>query len=264
MTPPLSRRGLLAATGVSVAAAGLGYTAHASEAGAEWRQRWAPDPDADGLDAFEGIEDDRAGSHPEGKPHITVADGCYRFEMHMQDVDTHTDRQRQEVKGMRAPAGGDYLVIEPGSTWRLNYQVYVPETLLATKTFTHITQLYSPKIGPAMMVSLRRVGGVETMELKDHPQDILVARTELVPLKERWIDIELEILAGDAPDGAVRWVVRDGDSTVLDVSKDGLGTCLDGVRIRPKWGIYRSLGDDSGSLRDCHLLLRDMRAYERV
>lgn len=263
----ISRRGLLAATGMTVAAAGLAYTAaEASAVGAEaeWKRRWAPEPGADGLDAFEGVEDDRANSHPQAKPHIYVSDGVFRFDMHMQDRDSHTDRQRNEVKGMRTPAGGDFLVIEPGSTWRLNYQVYIPEELKATKTFTHITQLYSPKIGPAMMISLRRVGGVETMELKDHRQDILVGRTDLAPLKERWLGIELEIEAGDAPDGAVRWKVTDGDTTVLDVRRDGLGTCLEGVRIRPKWGIYRSLGDDSGSLRDCHLLIRGMRAYERV
>ncbi|ADD41636.1 hypothetical protein [Stackebrandtia nassauensis] len=266
MSASISRRSLLAATGVTVAAAGLAYTtAEASTVGkAEWQERWAPDPGSDGLDAFEGVEDDRADSHPDGQPHIYVEDDAYRFNMHMEDVDSHTDRQRQEVKGMRTPAGGDFLVIEPGSTWRLNYQVFIPETLLATKTFTHITQLYSPKIGPAMMISLRRVDGVETMELKDHPQDILVERTELAPLKERWIDIELEILAGDAPDGAVRWVVKDGSQTIVDVSKDGLGTSLEGVRIRPKWGIYRSLEDDTGSLRDCHLLMRGMRAYEQV
>jgi hypothetical protein len=34
--------------------------------------------------------------------------------------------------------------------------------------------------------------------------------------------------------------------------------------VRPKWGIYRSLGDTSGSLHNCYLLLRNLRAYKQV
>ena len=33
-------------------------------------------------------------------------------------------------------------------------------------------------------------------------------------------------------------------------------------RLRPKWGIYRSLGDTSGSLQNCYLLLRNLKAYK--
>ncbi|MFC7617715.1 hypothetical protein ACFQV2_34235 [Actinokineospora soli] len=40
---------------------------------------------------------------PAGAPHIKVEVDTYRFTMHMVDRDTHTDRQRQEVKGMRSP-----------------------------------------------------------------------------------------------------------------------------------------------------------------
>ena len=50
--------------------------------------------------------------------------------------------------------------------------------------------------------------------------------------------------------------------TVLDASKTNVDLFL-ADRVRPKWGIYRSLGDKSGSLRDCFLLLDNMRAYKR-
>ena len=66
---------------------------------------------------------------------------------------------------------------------------------------------------------------------------------------------------GDAPDGRLRWVVRNGASTVIDTTRTGVDTWLED-RVRPKWGIYRSLGDTSGSLQDCYLLLRNLRAYE--
>lgn len=263
----VSRRHLIAgaagAAGV-LATAGIARSALAESAPrAQWRNRWSPDPDTDGLDAFEGVEDDHADSHPEGQPHIYVEDGAYRFNMHTQDRDSATDRQRQEVKGMRSPTGGDHLVLDRGQTWRLQHQVFIPESLQATTTFTHIMQLFTPDVGPAMMISLRRVGGKETIEFKDHPQGIVVGRADLVPLKEHWIDLTLELTVNDAPDGAARWVIRDGDTTVLDVRKDGLGVTVGG-RCRPKWGIYRSLGDESGSLHDTHLLVRGMRADQRV
>jgi chitin-binding protein len=34
-----------------------------------------------------------------------------------------------------------------------------------------------------------------------------------------------------------------------------------GDRVRPKWGIYRSLSDRA-NLRDCYLLINRMRAYQ--
>jgi hypothetical protein len=35
------------------------------------------------------------------------------------------------------------------------------------------------------------------------------------------------------------------------------------IGVRPTWGIYRSLGDTSGALRDCFPLLDNMRAYQK-
>jgi chitin-binding protein len=245
--------------------AGAGVAAGDPTAQASWQLRWSPDPTRDGLAAFEGVEDDRCNSHPAGQPHIYVADGNYRFNMHLVDRDCSTDRQRQEVKGMRSPAGGDYVVMGQGQTWRFTQQMYVPSSLKATTTFTHIMQLKRPGTGtgPIMVISLRRVSGRETIELKEFSSNILVGRTDLGPLKNKWIDIEFEVRINDAPNGWARWVVRDGSTTVLDVNRSGLDTWL-GDRVRPKWGIYRSLGDTSGSLQDCYLLYRNMRAYQMV
>jgi chitin-binding protein len=75
--------------------------------------------------------------------------------------------------------------------------------------------------------------------------------------------MELELTIGDKPNGKVRWVLRDGTRTVTDVTKSGLDTWVED-RVRPKWGIYRSLGDTSGSLQDCFLLTRAMRAFQLV
>ncbi|GLZ29339.1 hypothetical protein Lesp02_15290 [Lentzea sp. NBRC 105346] len=257
------RRRLLTTLCGSLLLAGLTLAQPTAAAQAAWQLRWAPEASTDGLDAFEGVEDDRANSHPEGQPHIFVQDNNFRFNMHMVDRDSSTDRQRQEVKGMRSPAGGDYLSLLKGQTWRFTQSMFIPSSLKATTTFTHIMQMKMPgtDTAPIVVMSLRRYSGVPKIELKVVGSNTLVGAVDLDPLQNRWVDVEFEMKIDDAPNGWVRWVVRNGTSTVIDASKSGVDTWLDD-RVRPKWGIYRSLGDTSGSLQDCYLLLTNMRAYQ--
>ncbi|XVV05672.1 Tat pathway signal sequence domain protein [Actinosynnema sp. CA-248983] len=221
---------------------------------ATWRQKWA----AQGMSAFESVEDDRADSHP-GVTHIYMQGTDYRFDMHTQDRDTSTDRQRNEVAGMRT--NGANVNIYKGETWRFRYSMFIPSSLQATTTFTHIMQTKMPGVGsaPVTVMSLRRTNGVQKIEFKVVEGNVLVGNTDLVPLHNRWIDTVVEIGVGDGTSGRVRWIVRSGGATVLDKTRTGVDTWL-GDRLRPKWGIYRSLGDTSGSLKNCHLLLRDLRA----
>ncbi|MGN9779328.1 carbohydrate-binding protein [Micromonospora sp. H33] len=255
----MRRRTLIAAAGVAAAApviASQGAQADVSALGT-WQLRWAPEASQHGLGAFEGVEDDRADSHPAGQPHIFVEGNNYRFNMHMIDRDSMTDRQRQEVKGMRW--NGGYLNLLRGERWRLTHEMYIPTSLKATTTFTHIMQTKAPGTGtsPMLVMSLRRHGSVPRIEFKATSGDVLVGAVDLSPLHNRWIDVEVEMLIGDA--GQVRWVLRDGTTTLIDVTRN-VDTWLED-RVRPKWGIYRSLGDTSGSLQDCYLLIRNMRAY---
>jgi hypothetical protein len=226
-----------------------------------WQPRWAPEASVDGLNAFETIEDDRANSHKAGQPHIVVDGNNYRFTMHTVDRDIKTDRQRQEVRGMRT-AGHDLILLK-GSTWRFTQSMYIPSSLKATTRFTHIMQTKAPGTGtlPMLTMSLQRAGSVPKIQLHVTQGNVTVGSTNLAPLQDRWIDVELEMTIGDAPNGKLRWVLRNGASTVIDVTRTGLDTWLDD-RVRPKWGIYRSLGDSSGSLQNCYLLLTRMRAYE--
>ncbi len=228
---------------------------------AGWTLVWSPEAARDGLGAFEGVEDDRAGSEP-GVKHIYVQGDDFRFDMHMVQRDTSPDRQRNEVKGMRS--GGKVLTMSLGETWRFAYSMFIPRSLQATTTFTHIMQLKMPGSGsaPILVMSLRRSGGVPTIEVKVFGSNTLVGRAALAPLQDRWIDTELEVRIGNAPDGYVRWKLTAGSSTVVDAAQSNVDTWLDD-RVRPKWGIYRSLGDTSGSLQDCYLLLTRMRAYRK-
>ncbi|MET7454273.1 heparin lyase I family protein [Streptomyces sp. NPDC005574] len=257
-----SRRRVLGAAlgGAAGAAAGLpaATTAHA----ASWQQKWAPSASGDGLGAFETIEDDRADSHPAAHPHIYATGNNWRFNMHTVDRDTSTDRQRQEVTGLRT-SGSSYLKWTEGQTWRLTYSMYIPSSLKATTTFTHIMQMKQPGSGtsPIVVQSLRRVNGRQTVELKLAIADILVGRTDLDPLHDKWTDVDFQIKIGNGSTGSVRWILKSGGSTVVDASKTGVDTFL-ADRVRPKWGIYRSLGDTSGSLQDTYLLLTGLRGYQ--
>ncbi|WP_344592145.1 heparin lyase I family protein [Actinomadura vinacea] len=227
---------------------------------ASWTLKWNPEANRDGLDAFEGIEDDRADSHS-GVKHIYTQGNNFRFDMHNRDRDG-SDRQRNEVKGMRQPAGGSYLVMRNGETWRFTWRLFIPNSLKSTTTFTHIMQMKAPGSGgPIVVQSLRRVNGEQTIELQAALTGTIVGRTDLEPLHDKWIDIDFEMKIGNAPDGRIRWIVRDGSRTVIDASKSGLDTWLED-RVRPKWGIYRSINDTSGSLRDSYMLTTNMRGYQ--
>ncbi|OIK07874.1 heparin lyase I family protein [Streptomyces monashensis] len=260
-----SRRGVLgAALGGAVAAAtGLppGLPATAAHA-ASWQLKWSPSARTDGLGAFETVEDDRAHSHPAGHPHIFATGDNWRFTMHTVDRDTSTDRQRQEVTGLRTGADS-YLKWTEGQTWRITYSMYIPSTLKATTTFTHIMQMKQPGSGtsPIVVQSLRRQNGKQTIELRLAVDDILVGSTDLDPLHDTWTDVDFQITVGSGSAGSVRWILKNGSTTVIDTTRSGVDTFL-ADRVRPKWGIYRSLGDTSGSLENTYLLLTNLRGYQ--
>ncbi|MGW5664738.1 polysaccharide lyase [Streptomyces sp. NPDC003758] len=256
-----TRRTLLNAALGGTAAAAVGLPTATARA-ASWRLKWSPSARDDGLGAFETVEDDRADSHPAGHPHIFATGDNWRFNMHTVDRDTSTDRQRQEVTGLRT-GSSSYLKWTEGQTWRITYSMYIPGSLKATTTFTHIMQMKQPGTGtsPIVVQSLRRVNGVQTIELKLAIDDILVGRTNLEPLHDKWTDVDFQIKVGDGSSGSVRWILKSGSTTVIDKSKTGVDTFL-ADRVRPKWGIYRSLGDTSGSLQDTYLLITDLRGYQ--
>ncbi|SEE75108.1 chitin-binding protein [Streptomyces sp. 3213] len=266
------RRAVLGAAlgGAAGAAVGLPAAgpAHATPApaarAASWQQKWAPTASGDGLGAFETVEDDRADSHPAGLPHIYATGDNWRFTMHTVDRDTSTDRQRQEVTGLRT-GSSSYLKWTQGQTWRITYSMYIPSSLKATTTFTHIMQMKQPGNGtsPIVVQSLRRVNGVQTIELNLPIAGVLVGRTALDPLHDRWTDVDFQLKVGNGMAGSVRWILKSGSTTVIDESRTGVDTFL-ADRVRPKWGIYRSLGDTSGSLQDTYLLLTDLRGYQLV
>jgi hypothetical protein len=218
---------------------------------------WSPDPLKDGLRGFEGVEDDRAHSHP-GVKHIYVKDGAYHWDIHRVDRDTSRDRQRNEVKGMQAGKGP--LTMGKGETWRFTYELFIPSTLHATSHFTHIHQLKRPGGGSAPLVtmSLRRNGRTEQLALRAFASGGDIGATALAPLRDHWVGVDLTYLIGDR--GSARFVLTDGGRTVVNAVRNNIDIWL-GDRIRPKWGIYRSVQSAPADLCDAFMRIRNFKAY---
>jgi chitin-binding protein len=256
------RRALLGSLGLTAVGAAIGgpvLAARLADAAAHKpvppkpANLWVPAIHDDGLKIFESVEDDRAHSHP-GVKHIYPAGDAIRFDMHLCDRDSSRDRQRNEAVGMRQ--NGALLKMLPGQTWKLAWDLYIPAALRATNSFTHIHQLKMPGSGsaPIFVMSLRLSRGKPTIETQVAYKGIHVGDTPLEPLHDKWIRTEFEYGIGNS--GHVRWTLKDGAQTVLDVTRTNVDLFIDD-RTRPKWGIYRSLRDPA-NLRDCYLLIRNV------
>ncbi|RZQ62809.1 hypothetical protein [Amycolatopsis suaedae] len=261
MNQPIDRRRALALGAAGAGALALGGLTVPSAQAASWVLKWSPDPARDGLNAFEGLEDDRAGSHP-GVKHIYVQDGVYRFDMHTRDRDG-SDRQRNESKGMRA--NGQVLKINKDTTWRISYQAYWPSSLTATTRFTHIMQMKVQDVGgPLWTLTPRMKSGrprLTVLTLRDNDANTEHDLTDYAPLQNRWIGVEFEFKAANSG-GFLRMVLRDGATTVVDRRTTAVDLWRDKNYLRPKWGIYRSI--ESSGLQNTYQLIRDYKAYQYV
>ncbi len=252
--------GVVAAAELTLAgASGAQVHAQAKPAGSSWRLVWSPQASKDGLGAFEGVEDDRAGSDP-GHKHIYVQGNDFRFDMPLRERDSSPDRQRNEVKGLRS--GGTVLTLDKGQTWRLQWSIYIPSTLKATTSFTHIMQLKAPGTGsaPILTVDLRKVNGVPKIQVDEFLSNVVFGTADLTPLQNTWITATLEFRIGDKPNGYVTWTLASGGRTVVTATRTGVDTFLTD-RVRPKWGIYRSV-KDKADLMTTYMLITDMKAWE--
>jgi hypothetical protein len=226
---------------------------------------WSPDPATDGLKAFEGIEADRAGLHP-GRKYVYVEGDHYRFDIYRNDRDSTGggDRQRTESKGMVTK--GKTLAMHNNETWKITYEMFMPSTLHGTSHFTHIFQLKTPKTndGPWVTLDLGRSGSKETFRARAYlTSGPDIASTDLAPLREKWITIEWTFTFG--PKATAGFVCRNGSGASAPIVTQGRRTGVNipdqGDRVRPKWGIYRSVQSASSDIIDTHLLFRNYNAY---
>ncbi|GLZ33630.1 hypothetical protein Lesp02_58180 [Lentzea sp. NBRC 105346] len=259
----LSRRDAVKMGAGAVLLGGLASTARPAYADpviqAGWALKWSPDPAKDGLQAFEGLEDDRAGSH-KGVKHIYVEGDHWRFDMHTRDRDG-SDRQRNESKGMRS--GGSVHKINKDETWKITWQAFWPSALTATTKFTHIHQMKVQDVGgPLWTITPRMKGGTPTLTiltLRDNDANTEHTLGSYSALQNKWIDIELDFKASNSG-GHLHWVIKDAGKVVVDGRTTAVDLWRDKNYLRPKWGIYRSLG--SSGLRDCYQLIRNYKGYK--
>ncbi len=227
-----------------------------------WQLRWYPIPILQGLKAFEGLEDDRRIAHGEGAPHVYQQGNAYRFDSHLVDRDG-SDRMRAEVRGMRN-FQGQQLEIRKDETWRISYQMYIPDTLDATGQFTHIWQMKTADTSPPVaQLTLPIRNGVPKIEARYWDLDSNVypfATADLEPLQNKWITTTLEFKSAD--DGYFRWVLREGNRTIVDARVDHIDLWWSDEQYnRPKWGVYRSIR--STGLQDTYLLVRNLQAWQQ-
>jgi hypothetical protein len=229
--------------------------------------RWSPSA-SEGKGAFEGLEmPDSNGVHP-GATHFSVAQDAFRIDQHYNppgaiDYDGKVqDRLRCEVKGTRA--NGTNLQMLNGQTWRLRWSLYVPASLKGSTRFHHIWQLKhidtagSSSYGPVLTISLINQSGVEKIKLD------VFGVTSTTPVKlihDRWLTTEVTFKIAPGTGGNVRWKLWDGATLLADETKSGISTWpANAARLRPKWGIYRSLGD-LNAIQTTYILLSNMKGY---
>jgi chitin-binding protein len=86
-------------------------------------------------------------------------------------------------------------------------------------------------------------------------------------LQNTWIQSSVTFTVGATPRGSVGWILRDQNGAVLvNNTVTGVGTFVasEGDRVRPKWGIYRSLDSNHAELVPCAMYLDNLRGYQKA
>jgi hypothetical protein len=226
------------------------------------------------------------GNHP-GVKHITqVFDSelnryAFAFTIHVEeDGDKEygqTDRQRVEIKtDAKSPANmqGTY-----GENHIYKWKFKIPAGIKATKEFTHIFQI-KPAGGddslPMNTLTIRKLAnGKEQVELihvqgKDIDANQYNHNLAIVSLSDftgEWVDATVNATFTDTGAYSCK-IVRLRDSKVLiDCERESMDLWREGTEIvRPKFGIYRSIGKDGSlksQLKDETLLFADFEIIEK-
>ncbi|MBO1330734.1 hypothetical protein [Streptomyces sp. VRA16 Mangrove soil] len=228
---------------------------------------WYPDEVADGLNAFEGLEADRVGAHPERTYALVENSDHYRLNIWADDLDSTGggDRQRTEVKGM--VQDGTAIEMHDGETWRIAYEMWIPTSLHGTSHFTHIFQTKTPATndGPWLTVDLTRDSdGTERLRARAYANSgsPTIASCALAPIRGHWTTASWQITPGQS--GAASFTLLDGTGDGAPVAAQGSMTGVinpdEGDYVRPKWGIYRSILSDPADIIDTKILFRNMTA----
>ncbi|HEX4869878.1 MAG TPA: discoidin domain-containing protein [Moraxellaceae bacterium] len=195
-------------------------------------------------------------SHSGFGPHITQAHDSalgkpvFVFHAHVHPDDDRclkSDRQRNEIKvDAQSPAG---LRAVQGDRMTYEWKFRLDSGFQASPSFTHLHQV-KPVGGDddmPLMTLIARGGSADALELTQYDysnQRRVLKSVPLSLLRGEWVQVRSNLTAGRPGRYAITLTrVRDG-ATLLSYSASSIDMWRSGVQfLRPKWGIYRSLGD---------------------
>ncbi len=199
----------------------------------------------------------------------------FAFDIHLQDKDRDqtqiTDRQRNEILDL------DNLKGIEGEKVVYRWKFRLPEGMKATSSFTHIHQLKGVggnDIGmPLITLTVRKKSNGNQIELiyvppKEDPggqgNDYL-ATVPFADFEGEWVEATETVTYGYDTNYSMSITrIRDGKRLLFYSGKRDMWR-TGATMIRPKWGIYRSIGDNGNKkteLRDERLLFADFEVEE--
>ena len=216
---------------------------------------------------------DTSGAHAEAPfQHIrqsydeTLGRYVFDFYIHVENDDDRgkpniTDRQRNEIKtDAKSP---ESMVAQQGEELLIRWKFRLPEGMQTTKNFCHVHQIKgidnpegTADVGNPLITFTARTlsnGKQELQVIYVGPTsaatgNVYLARVPLSDFLGQWVEAEERLVCG--MEGSYKLSIRrlsDGQELV-SVAK-GLDLWRDGAAgMRPKWGIYRSIGKE-GSLK---------------
>ena len=197
---------------------------------------------------------------------------AFDFYIHVENDDDRgnsykTDRQRNEIKtDSHSPAS---MVAQEGETLEMRWKFRLPEGMRTTAKFCHVHQLkgIDNREGtadvslPLITFTLRTLSsGSQQFQViyvppaEEGSGNNYLARTELSGFLGEWVAVtERVTFAREGSYTAVLTRISDGKE-LLRITDERRNLWRTGTTgLRPKWGIYRSIGDNGslkGSLRD--------------
>ena len=184
-----------------------------------------------------------------------------------------TDRQRVEIKtASKSPAS---MVGQENETMTFKWKFLLPKNFITTNRFCHIHQLKGldnnagdADVGMPLITftCYAKTGGRQTLEVrydnrKNSDGQTTIAKAPLDDFKGEWVDVVEKVTFGE--NGSYEVIikqVKNGKVLLQYVRKD-MDMWRTGCKgMRPKWGIYRSLGKEGaliGGLQDEELRFAD-------
>jgi len=167
------------------------------------------------------------------------------------------DRQRVEIKTYDPSPSG--LKGYQGETVTLSWNFRLNSQFQASSKFCHIHQIKA-KGGddsqPIITITPRKRSGQQILEVIHVGRDAntrVLKSDDLSKFAGKWVHAKEELTYGRNGKYSLVLTRTDNGQHLMTVTNDNIDLWRDGTEfVRPKWGIYRSLGEAS-ALRDEHV-----------